>query len=90
MSVQNESISKQQKKKEASYYSVCSLFKEKRFKETSIIINLCKKVAEVSPVSIYNLPLIRKIIVALCINELFKDIIQEVENILISNIDYAN
>ena len=74
-----------EKKKQAIIQSALSLFKEKGFKETSI--QSIAKVAEVSPVSIYNYFDKKDNLVALCINELFKDIIQEAENILLSNID---
>ena len=76
-----------EKKKQAIIQSALSLFKEKGFKETSI--QSIAKVAEVSPVSIYNYFDKKDNLVALCINELFKDIIQEAENILLSNIDQA-
>ena len=72
----------------SSIQSALSLFKEKGFKETSI--QSIAKVAEVSPVSIYNYFDKKDNLVALCINELFKDIIQEAENILLSNIDYKS
>ena len=71
-----------------NYHIGFSLFKEKGFKETSI--QSIAKVAEVSPVSIYNYFDKKDNLVALCINELFKDIIQEAENILLSNIDYKS
>ena len=71
-----------EKKKQAIIQSALSLFKEKGFKETSI--QSIAKVAEVSPVSIYNYFDKKDNLVALCINELFKDIIQEAENILLS------
>ena len=77
-----------EKKKQAIIQSALSLFKEKGFKETSI--QSIAKVAEVSPVSIYNYFDKKDNLVALCINELFKDIIQEAENILLSNIDYKS
>ena len=77
-----------EKKKQAIIQSALSLFKEKGFKETSI--QSIAKVAEVSPVSIYNYFDKKHNLVALCINELFKDIIQEAENILLSNIDYKS
>ena len=64
-----------EKKKQAIIQSALSLFKEKGFKETSI--QSIAKVAEVSPVSIYNYFDKKDNLVALCINELFKDIIQE-------------
>ena len=64
-----------EKKKQAIIQSALSLFKEKGFKETSI--QSIAKVAEVSPVSIYNYFDKKDNLVALCINELFKDIIQD-------------
>lgn len=75
-----------EKKKQAIIQSALSLFKEKGFKETSI--QSIAKVAEVSPVSIYNYFNGKENLVVLCINELFKEITKEAKDILVGNEDY--
>ncbi|MEX2785652.1 TetR/AcrR family transcriptional regulator [Streptococcus sp. H49] len=75
-----------QKKKRAIIQAALHLFKEKGFKETSI--KSIAKAAEVSPVSIYNYFESKDNLVALCVNELFEEITQEVESILTGDEDF--
>mgnify|MGYP004499128057 FL=1 len=75
-----------EKKKQAIVQAALSLFKDKGFKETSI--KSIAEVAEVSPVSIYNYFGGKDNLVALCVNDLFEEIIQQAEDILKSNLDF--
>lgn len=75
-----------EKKKQAIIQAALQLFKEKGFKETSI--KSIAEVAEVSPVSIYNYFGGKDNLVALCVNDLFEEIIQQAEDILKSNLDF--
>ena len=78
-----------EKKKSKLLFSLLFLYLKKKGLKKQVY-NQLQKVAEVSPVSIYNYFDKKDNLVALCINELFKDIIQEAENILLSNIDYKS
>ena len=59
-----------EKKKQAIIQAALQLFKEKGFKETSI-----KSIAEVAAVSIYNYFGGKDNLVALCVNDLFEEVI---------------
>ena len=74
------------KKKQAIIQAALQLFKEKGFKDTSI--KAIAKVAEVSPVSIYNYFGSKDNLVALCVNDLFEEVTQQAEDILNSNLDF--
>ena len=74
------------KKKQAIIQAALQLFKEKGFKDTSI--KAIAKVAEVSPVSIYNYFGGKDNLVALCVNDLFEEVTQQAEDILNSNLDF--
>lgn len=75
-----------EKKKQAIIQAALQLFKEKGFKDTSI--KSIAEAAEVSPVSIYNYFGSKDNLVALCVNDLFEEIIQQADDILKSNLDF--
>ena len=75
-----------EKKKQAIIQAALRLFKDKGFKETSI--KSIAEAAEVSPVSIYNYFGSKDNLVALCVNDLFEEIIQQADDILKSNLDF--
>ena len=75
-----------EKKQQAIIQAALRLFKDKGFKQTSI--KSIAEAAEVSPVSIYNYFGSKDNLVALCVNDLFEEITQQVEDILNSNLDF--